>query len=416
MTVSRSPVSEVDDVRRPPVERVQVAVIGAGVAGLAVTRCLLERGVGVIAFDEHPDIAHTWRNRYDNLRLNSVRWLSQMPGKPIPKRHGRWVRRDDLVDYIVDYADPVRPVLHGGVRVNRVERGQDSRWLLTTDTGRQVAAHHVVVTTGLYREPVIPSWACRADFRGKLLHAAEYRRPEPFENERVVVIGAGVSGVDIASDLLGRTSGTLAVAVRTPPSFLPRELWHVPLQGLSVTNKHLPIRLQDLGGRVIQRLSAGDLAATPLGRPAEGMFTRLLRTGVSPSVDDGPFLAAVRDGRIEILPAATGLSQNEVTLADGRQWAADTVIAATGYRTGLESLIAEPGILDERGLPPQYGAENRRLAREGLHWVGFASPLTGHLREIGLLAKKVARAICREGGPVPAGTARVKDDGGHGVR
>jgi cation diffusion facilitator CzcD-associated flavoprotein CzcO len=377
-------------------DSVQVAVVGAGVAGLAVTRCLLEKGVPVLAFDENPGIAHTWRNRYDNLRLNSVRWLSQMPGLPIPRSFGRWVTRDDLVTYVTEYAEPVRHVVRSGVAVTRIERGGNGgRWLLTTSAGR-VLARHVVLASGLYHVPRFPDWPGRARFGGTVLHAADYREPAAFEGRRVVVVGAGVSGVDIATDLLGRDSGTLTVAVRTSPGFLPRELWGLPLHPLSVYNKHLPVRLQDLGGRVIQRLSAGDLARTPLGRPKEGMFSKLLRTGVSPSVDDGAFLAAVRAGRIRITRAVVDLDESGVVTSDGGRVAADVVIAATGYGTGLDAVLAEPGFLDEHGVPPQHGPEFRRLADEGLHPIGFTSPLTGHLREIGLLARKVATTIARQ--------------------
>lgn len=78
------------------------------------------------------------------------------------------------------------------------------------------------------------------------------------------------------------------------------------------------------------------------------------------------------------------------------------VIAATEYRTGLDSVLAEPGVLNERGIPPQYGPDNRRLAEAGLHFIGFTSPLSGHLREIGLLAKRVARTIARQPAPQPS--------------
>jgi putative flavoprotein involved in K+ transport len=205
-----------------------------------------------------------------------------------------------------------------------------------------------------------------------------------------------VSGVDIAVDLLRRSTGSLTVAMRTSPSFLPRELWGLPLQGLSVTNRYAPIQMQDLGGRIIELLSVGNLANTPLGKPTEGMFSRLRRTGVSPSVDDGVFVPAVRAGKVRIVGEVADLWRDGVMVRDGEKVSADTVIAATGYRTGLDSVIAAPGALDERGIPPQYGPRNRELAREGLHFVGYASPLTGHLRELGLLARRTARFIHRD--------------------
>lgn len=371
------------------------AVVGAGVAGLAVTRMLDARNTPVLAFDASERIGDVWSGRYDNLRLNSVRRLSQMPDMPIPRHHGRWVARDRFVEYLTDYARPVKGRIRNGVGVNRVRRGTVSRWELETGEGT-VAAHHVVFCTGLYREPVIPDWPNREEFRGRLVHAARYRKAAAFEGEDVVVVGAGVSGVDIAIDLLDRGAGSVTVAVRTPPHFLPREMCGVALQNLSVGNRYLPLWIQDIGGDVIQALSAGNLSRTPLGRPREGMFTRLARTGVSPSVDDGVFVPAVRSGRITVIGEVTGLYAGGVLTADGERHPAHTVLAATGYRTGLESVLEVPRILDSRGLPPLSRPATKALANAGLHFVGYVSPLTGHLREIGLRARRVARCIAAE--------------------
>lgn len=378
-----------------PTTVTHTAVVGAGVAGLAVTRMLDARGTPVLAFDERDGVGDVWRARYDNLRLNSVRWLSQMPDMPLPRRYGRWVTRDQFVEYLTDYAAPVRKKVRTGVGVHRIRRGSLSRWELETDSGT-VAAHHVVLCTGLYREPRIPSWPGREEFRGRVDHVCAYRSPAGFEGQDVVVVGAGVSGVDIASDLLEREAGTVTVAVRTSPHFLPRELWGLPLQNLSVGNRYLPLWFQDIGANLIQRLSAGDLSRTPLGRPRGGMFTRLQRTGVSPSVDDGVFLSAVRSGRIRVIGEVTGLYAKGVLTADGEKHPADTVLAATGYRTGLDSVLEVPRILDSRGLPPLSRPATKALANAGLHFVGYVSPLTGHLREIGLRARQVARYIADE--------------------
>lgn len=386
-------------------EHVSTVVIGGGVAGLATTRCLSDRGVEVLALDENERIGHSWRTRYDSLKLNSVRWLSHMPGLPLPKSYGRWVRRDDLVDYVESYAVPVKHLVRNGVGVLKVERGTASRWLVTTSDGT-LAAHHVVFATGLYREPVIPDWPGKEQLRGRLMHAAHYTRPADFEGERVVVVGPGVSGVDIGSDLLTRATGALTVAMRSAPNFLPRELWNIPLQGLSVTNRHAPLAVQDLGGKLIQRIASGDLGETPFGRPTQGMFSRLQRTGVNPAVDDGVFVPAVREGVINVIDEVVGLDSDGVITKSGRHVPADTVIAATGYRTGLAEIIGEPGVLNARGVPPQYGPDNKRLASAGLHFVGFASPLTGHLREIGLLAKRTAKVIATQPAPRPAPAPR----------
>lgn len=379
-------------------EHVRTLVVGGGLAGLAVTRCLHELDVDVLLLDENEQPAHSWRSRYGNLRLNSIRWLSHMPGQPLPRRYGRWVSRDDVVAYAVDYARPVEHLVRHGVRVSGIERQSPTGWLVRTSEGT-VSADDVVLATGLYRQAAIPVWPGRAQFRGRLLHAADYTQPADFEGQRVLVVGPGVSGVDIASDLLDRSAGSLAVAVRTPPNLLPRELWSIPLQGLSVTNRYAPVAVQDLGGRIVQRLACGDLGRTPLGRSPEGMFTRLQRTGVNPAVDDGRFLPAVRSGAIEVVDEVVGLAPDGAVTRSGRRVQADAVIAATGYRTGLDALLGDIGVLDARGVPPQYGPENARWSQQGLHFVGYSSPLTGHLREVRLLARRTSRTIARRSVP-----------------
>ena len=385
-----------------PAEAVHTVVVGAGVGGLAVTRMLLRAGKGVVTLDENAELGHSWRVRHDSLRLNSVRWLSDMPGLRLPRRYGRWVGKDDMADYVAEYGREVGDAVRTGVRVLRIDRaeaGAAGRWRVATSKG-ELLARHVVLATGFYREGLLPAWPGAETYRGRLLHSSGYRRPSEFEGRSVVVVGPGVSGVDIAVDLLSRAAGTLTVSVRTPPNFLPRELYGLPLQALSVTNRYAPSPFLDTVGRLVQRLAVGDLADTPLGASPEGMFTRLRRTGVNPAVDDGDFVPAVRDGRVTVIPAVVGLYEDGVIAADGSRTPADAVIAATGYGTGLDPLVGHLGAVDGRGHPVQYGAGSRRWAEQGLHFVGYSSPLTGHLREVGILARRAARRIARD--PAPA--------------
>jgi putative flavoprotein involved in K+ transport len=372
-----------------------VVIAGGGLAGLATLSELRRRGVDAVVLDEAESIGSTWAQRHDSLRLNSVRWLSHMPGLRMPAPWGSWPTRDNMVTYTRAYAGPHRDAIRQGVRVDRVSGADDGRgWVVETGAGTW-EADDVVMATGLYREPVLPPWPSRDAFGGRLIHADAYRNPAEHEGERVLVVGPGVSGVDISSDLLHRRTGELSLAARTPPNLLPREFRGIPLQPLSVTNRYSPVAFQNLGGRVIQRLAWGDLAATPLGRSPEGMFSRLERTGVNPAVDDGTFLPAVRSGAITVEPEVVDLWGGGAVLSDGRRITVDTVIAATGYGTGLEHVLDVTGTLDERHRPPQYGKDNAALADQGLHFVGFASPLTGHLREMGILASRTARRIAR---------------------
>src|SRR3954453_5290408 len=150
-------------------------VVGAGPAGLAVAATLARRGQSCVVLERAGSVGASWQGRYDSLRLHTVRWLSGLPGAPIPRRYGQWVARDDFVAYLRSYAERfgVRPEF--GTEVHRIDRN-DSTWTVHTSGGERTAPA-VVVATGYSRLPYLPDWPGRAGFAGTLLHAADYREP-----------------------------------------------------------------------------------------------------------------------------------------------------------------------------------------------------------------------------------------------
>jgi putative flavoprotein involved in K+ transport len=123
------------------------------------------------------------------------------------------------------------------------------------------------------------------------------------------------------------------------------------------------------------------------------MFTTNARTGRLPVFDAG-FLNAVRDGRIEVVAAVQAVETDAVRLYDGTWYKPDVVIAATGYRPGLEKLVGELGVLDGKGWPRFRGSAEAPTT-PGLHFVGFGRPLSGQLREIGTEATRLVNAVRR---------------------
>jgi putative flavoprotein involved in K+ transport len=375
------------------VERHDALVIGAGPSGLSVAATLREAGVPALLIDRADAIGSAWRTHYERLHLHTVRWLSHLPGYPIPRRYGRWVPRDGVVEYLEDYARHHGLKARFGTEVRRIDRAPDG-WRLSVDGGDLVAPH-VVVATGHNHTPFMPDWPGREGFEGELLHSKSYRRAEPYRNRDVLVVGTGNTGAEIALDLVEQGAGRVRVSVRTPPNIVPRDAVGLPGQVVGLLIRRLPPTLGDRIIRGNQRTFIGDLSGHGLPAPPQGVYSRLLETGGLPILDIG-FAAAVRRGQIGIVGAVEGFDGRDVLLADGARIAPEVVVAATGFRRGLEPLVGHLGLLSPAGRPVVHGPYCHPGA-PGLHFIGYSDPISGMFREINLDSWKIACAIAGNG-------------------
>lgn len=178
-----------------------VLIVGAGPCGIASALALKDTGVRSLVLDQAPVVAAAWRGRYDRLRLNTARPLSHLPGRPFPKGTPMFPSRDEMIEHVQRHAMEDGLQLRLNTRVDTIAR-EDGGWAAHTQHG-VLAAPEVIVATGYLNVPVMPAWAVGGEFGGRLLHAAEYKRPDPFEGDRVLVVGPGCSGMQIAAELAG---------------------------------------------------------------------------------------------------------------------------------------------------------------------------------------------------------------------
>ncbi|WP_305783091.1 flavin-containing monooxygenase [Symbioplanes lichenis] len=368
-----------------------VIVLGAGAAGLAVAAQLKSRGVEPVVLERGPGVASSWRGRYDRLKLHTTRRLSGLPGFPIPRAYGRWVRRDDLVRYLEAYADRFGLDVRTGTTVTGVKAGADG-WILRLLDGSEQAARTLVVATGYLHTPVVPPWPGREQWTGELTHSADYRNAEPFRGKDVLVVGPGNSGAEIASDLAAGGAAAVSLAIRTPPQIVRRQTagWPAQLSGV-LLGGWLPEPMFNAMAAAQSRAEIPDLRPYGIPRPATGLKTRLRTERYVPLQDVG-IVRDVRAGRVRPVAAVERFTESSVLLADGTSVQPDAVIAATGYGTGLRDLFDDPALFDETGVPHVHGGA---AARPGLYFVGYDVTLGGMLRQGALESRRVARAIAQ---------------------
>jgi cation diffusion facilitator CzcD-associated flavoprotein CzcO len=358
---------------------------------LSAALALKDVGIRPLVLDQADRVGASWRARYDRLRLNTCRPFSHLPDRRFPRGTPMFPTRDQVVEHLERHASEDGIEWRLSTAVCRIDR-YDGGWALRT-TADEIRALQVVVATGYEHSPSIPVWGGRDSFGGELLHSCEYKNPLPYRGRKVLVVGPGCSGMEIAYDLAENAAAKVWLSARTPPNILLRAgPGGLPGDMLGVALLHFPVRFGDAVARFGRQMDVGDLTEYGLPVPEEGVFSRLHRLGVSPAVVDKDVIEAIKAGRIEVTPGVDSLDSTGVRLADGSRVEPDAVICATGYRRGLEPLVGHLGVLDERGMPRAVG---EKPAAGGLRFIGYVAR-PGGLGYMGTQAKRAAKAIARE--------------------
>ena len=369
---------------------VDAVICGAGAAGLAAGAALRRAGADVVVLERSGQVAASWRTRYPALRLNTPGWMSTQPGfRATKRRYSEYPTRDQWIQYLEDYAAHHQLDVRFGTEVQSITRGEDT-WQVHTNGG-VIDAPSVVVATGFDHEPFMPNWPGRETFTDELIHASAYVDPGPYAGRDVLVVGPGVTGTELAFHLIEGGAARVRVSSRTPPHFYQRKWLGVPMQIPGALLNHLPLHVADEMAWSTERRIFGDLAPYGLPRPPLGAATQLEKNQQAPACDDG-FVTALKAGRITVVAAVEGFDGADILLADGSRIQADAVIAATGYRRGLEPLVGHLGVLDERDTPLVHGGDQLYHA-PGLFFAGFRGDLSGQLRLMKFHARSIAKAF-----------------------
>ena len=345
----------------------RIAVIGAGAGGLSAARHLLESGHDVTVFEKGSFVGGLWvygndnglSVAYESLHINSEPRVTAFREYPFPPGTPVFPSHRHVASYLDAFADDfgIRPRIRFNSPVTRVAP-VDAGWSVQAGGGDAEIFDAVVVASGHQGVPAHPEWTAR--FEGEYRHSHSYRCPQEYQGKRVLVVGVGNSGLDIAADLAPFAASTTCAA-RSPVLIMPRMILGVP------TPRVLGKLVKPWMPWVVQRQIMRWVSRVYHGRMEQWGF-RTPTTRTHPA-SHATFMAHVAYQQIAVKPGVRDVRGTTVSFDDGTRLEVDTVIAATGYHIDLPFLDPSVAPVRERRLEAY-----RRIVHPdwpGLYFVGF---------------------------------------------
>ncbi len=367
-------------------ERHDALVIGAGPAGLATSRELARRGVAHVVLERGSGVGSSWRGAYDSLTLHTGKHMSALPGLGHGAAAPLFLPRDHFVAYLERYVARFQLPIITGCEVTAASR-VNGDWTIDTTLG-QFRAPRLVLATGIMANPHRPPVPGEERFEGRVMHSADYRRPEPFTGRRVLVVGAGNSAGEIASELAA-AGVDVTLSVRSGANVVPLRLLGIPIQYLAYLIGTLPRPARAGVVAAVQRLTELRRGPPVLPRPSTGPLDAIPLIGFH-------LVDAIRAGRVNVRGSLLELDPRTARFSDGEPMPVDDVILATGFRAAVQP-VRDLVRLDERGFARR---RDRVVSVDatGLFVVGHNYDSTGGLFNIRRDAPRAARLIARKAG------------------
>lgn len=348
----------------------QYCIIGAGPAGLAAARALREKGIEYDQVERFAGVGGIWdvevpgTPMYDSAHFISSRTVSGFSGFPMPENFPDYPDHRQILSYLRDFAAAydLTGRIRFGVAVESLRKATDG-WELRLSDGTTRTYLGVIVCTGAQWSPNEPEVR---GFTGEVRHSLTYRSAAEFEGKRVLVVGGGNSGCDIACDAATRAVAA-SISLRRGYWFIPKHVFGLPSDIVGGKGSFLPKRLERALLQPLLRLLVGDLTRIGLQKPDHKLFE------THPILND-QLLHHLRHGDVTPRTGIASADGRRVTFTDGTSDEFDLILLATGYRHSVpfaQEYFGDPQHPDELYL----NTFSRR--HEGLYAVGFIETNSG---------------------------------------
>lgn len=367
-------------------------VIGAGPSGLAAAAALKAHGIPFDHFERHSSVGGIWdlenpgTPMYESAHLISSKTKSGFPGFPMPADFPDYPRRDQVLSYLRAFARSQGLVdnIQFGTTVTTVAPQTQTERVTVVVNNQTMDYDGVVCASGINWQPLRPQFP--GTFNGQVKHSVEYRSAREFEGKRVLIVGLGNTGADIACDAAKSAQATY-ISVRRGYYFLPKHIFGKPADVFADDGPHLPLFLETPIFAFLQRLLVGDTEVLGMPKPDH----RILES--HPLVND-QLLHHLRHGDAQLVSDVKGFDGDAVILSNGERIKVDLVLLATGYKRKIPYLDARfmpRGEWAAANFLTTFNPEARRVFTLGFAELNGA--LYPHIGRLASLIAKVAKGL-----------------------
>ncbi|XP_073129504.1 probable indole-3-pyruvate monooxygenase YUCCA4 isoform X3 [Henckelia pumila] len=347
-------------------------IVGAGPSGLAVAACLQENGVSSVILERTDCIASLWQKRtYDRLKLHLPKQFCQLPLLSFPENFPKYPTKHQFVSYMESYAEHFGMEPRFNQSVSRAEFDSVTGFWRVQTQDFQYLSKWLVVATGENAEPVIPEIQGMDKFQGPVMHTSVYKSGSEFQNQRVLVVGCGNSGMEVSLDLC-RHNAIPHMVVRNSVHILPREMFGISTFTIAMTLlKLFPLKLVDKFLLLVANFTLGNTDELNLPRPKTGPLELKNATGKTPVLDAGA-LSQIKSCKITVMEGVKEITQKGARFMDGQEKEFDSIILATGYRSNVPGWLKvfNLNFYTKDGIPKSPFPDGWK-GGNGLYAVGF---------------------------------------------